>query len=660
MEGAEDGAAKRVIVLRTGPTSFMLEALRQVREHMAEARVTVLAQRGTGDSLLRRGAADELIEVDVRGTYGFALDSKLIMRLRRQRFDLAVVPGEPHERAMMIALLSGASRSALLARRPDGAWEFDFSVGKLSAQVGRMGRGIMLRLARMAAPASILGVFAVQFACMAVGQCILRGLARRISPRRQGLPEPAMNPPLVSVIMLNCNGSKIMDIIRESVQSITGQSYPNIEFFVVDDASTDDSVEKLRELAREHPKMRLICSRRRLGIPAARNLGVRQSRGRYLAFMDNDAIPGRDWVERIVALMEADRRIALCTPLLVAMHDPQVINSIGSVMGFLGYGYNIGSNRRPRRFSVPRHVQYAMGTGVIIRRQALDEVGWFDEGFLRWGHEDSDLGVVLWDSGWKLVTVPEAAVRHVHSYTKRTLGLQFYDLRNSVRFVFKHYSLRELLRWLRLKLREVRLSPGGGLTFLRTFTSNFRAFHTIVLHRARSAHQLPYRERFARFLEGRYSWTAPMLPPSAREAQPVEKMTAGENDDAYLDEGWYVDERDPMFGEGWRWASELAVLRFLLAETKSSLRLRFMMPRALAGEKILVSLYRDSREALYFEIEGPLGDAGPGMEHMIFTAQNLGLEAGDYEMVFRCSRVWTTPDVYPRRVSFALQRLEFS
>jgi GT2 family glycosyltransferase len=638
----------------------MLEALGYLRQQMPEARVTVLAQPGTGDSLVRCGAADEVAEADVRGTYGFALDLRVILRLRRQRFDLAIVPGEPHERAMMFALLSGASRSALLARGPGGTWEMDFSAARLSAQIRRIGRGVLLRLARIAVPALMLGVFAVQFACVGVGQFLLRALARRTSPRKKGLPELIMNPPLVSVVMLNCNGSKIMDIIRQSVQSISGQSYPNIEFFVVDDASTDDSVEKLSELAREYPKMRLICSRRRLGIPGARNLAVRASRGRYLAFLDNDAIPSVDWVEKTVAVVEANPRVADCASLLVAMDNPQIINAIGSVVGPLGYGCNIGANRRRSGFRAPVNVQYAMGAAMVVRREALDAIGWFDKWFLRYAHDDSDIGVRLWDSGWEVVTVPEAVVRHVHSYTKRSLRLQFYDLRNSVRFVFKHYSLRELLGWLRLKLRETRLMPDGGLTFLKTFISNFRGFHTIVLHRARAAHLPPYAQRFARFVQGEYSYATPPVPPATGPAQPLEKLMVGENDEAFLDEGWYADERDPTSGEAWRWATGEAALRFLLAERKSSLRLRFMMPRALAGETVEVVLARVGGGRFSLAIEGPPGDAGPGICHVIFAAQNLSLEAGEYEMVFRCSRVWTTPDVYPRPVSVGLQQLEFS
>jgi hypothetical protein len=151
-----------------------------------------------------------------------------------------------------------------------------------------------------------------------------------------------------------------------------------------------------------------------------------------------------------------------------------------------------------------------------------------------------------------------------------------------------------------------------------------------------------------------------MLPPATGVTQTLDKIAAGENDEAYLDEGWYAEEHDLMSGERWRWASELAALRFHLEETKSSLRLRFMMPRALAGEKILVSFCREGSEALSIEIEGPMGDAGPGIDHMSFAAQNLNLQPGDYEMVFRCRRAWTIPGVYPRRVSLALQQLEFS
>src|SRR5438132_413419 len=92
-------------------------------------------------------------------------------------------------------------------------------------------------------------------------------------------------PPTVSIIMPTFNRAAWLPV---SIGSITGQSYPDWELIVVDDGSTDDSRSLVEGMHQTDPRIRYVTNRRRKGMSGARNQGLEEARGRYLAFLDSD------------------------------------------------------------------------------------------------------------------------------------------------------------------------------------------------------------------------------------------------------------------------------------------------------------------------------------------------------------------------------------
>ena len=108
--------------------------------------------------------------------------------------------------------------------------------------------------------------------------------------------------PLVSVVIPTYNR---WPILRDAVQSVLGQSYKGFELIVVDDGSQDGTADHLR---RYGPRLRLFSQRRR-GVAAARNLGARCARGRYLAFLDSDDLwQPKSWQSRSLLWRSVRRR----------------------------------------------------------------------------------------------------------------------------------------------------------------------------------------------------------------------------------------------------------------------------------------------------------------------------------------------------------------
>ena len=104
--------------------------------------------------------------------------------------------------------------------------------------------------------------------------------------------------PLVSVIVPNYNYARTLDLCLSALER---QDYPRIEVIVVDDRSTDDSV----EIAHRHGA-RVLITDTNIGAPAARNLGVRHARGEVLFFLDSDVALTPDTVGNAVALLTSD------------------------------------------------------------------------------------------------------------------------------------------------------------------------------------------------------------------------------------------------------------------------------------------------------------------------------------------------------------------
>lgn len=93
-----------------------------------------------------------------------------------------------------------------------------------------------------------------------------------------------LNKPLVSVVIPNYNYARYL---TETLQSVIQQTYQNIEVIVVDDGSTDNSIEVIEALAKEDPRIKLVAKKNG-GLSSARNAGIRNCSGDYIAFLDSD------------------------------------------------------------------------------------------------------------------------------------------------------------------------------------------------------------------------------------------------------------------------------------------------------------------------------------------------------------------------------------
>ena len=110
--------------------------------------------------------------------------------------------------------------------------------------------------------------------------------------------------PLVSIIVLNLNGEKI---ISRCLDHLLAQTYRNFEIIVVDNGSTDSSLEILADYSSDHQVL-VLQSRSNLGIPGGRNYAAASARGEILAFVDNDGYADQNWLVCALQTLALRRR----------------------------------------------------------------------------------------------------------------------------------------------------------------------------------------------------------------------------------------------------------------------------------------------------------------------------------------------------------------
>lgn len=216
--------------------------------------------------------------------------------------------------------------------------------------------------------------------------------------------------PLVSVIVVNWNG---LAYLPECLDSLAAQTYPSLEVVVVENGSTDGSVEYLR--SRRPGRFLLVESPSNLGFAGGNNLGIRASKGAYLALLNNDAVADPRWVEALVTAAEADPAVGMCATRIYAWRRPDLLDGAGLVVSADGIGRGRGRLESDgERYESEADVLLPSACAALYRRSMLDEIGLFDEDFFAYC-EDTDLGLRARIAGWRCRYVPGAIAKHRYS-----------------------------------------------------------------------------------------------------------------------------------------------------------------------------------------------------------------------------------------------------
>lgn len=258
-----------------------------------------------------------------------------------------------------------------------------------------------------------------------------------------------MKFPLVSIIVLNYNGLLYLgDLLKKCMDSILETDYPSMEIVFVDNVSVDGSLGFIEELY-DPSEVRVVSNNVNV-IAEGYNRGIRVSRGKYIAIVENDMIFDRNWLKPIIELMEKDARIGIATSKRIVNGTEDTIESIGSKLSFCGRVVPIAMYERDKgqHDTVRLDLDHVGGT-LVVRRKTFDEIGLFDPDYVLW-FEDVDLCARARKKGYKIAYVPESVVWHrttatINKLDPSGLFLQYMTDRSRGRFAIIHFPLPRLL-----------------------------------------------------------------------------------------------------------------------------------------------------------------------------------------------------------------------
>ena len=217
--------------------------------------------------------------------------------------------------------------------------------------------------------------------------------------------------PLISIVIVNWNGLRFLD---KCLSSLARQSYRPFEVIMVDNGSTDGSLEFVRT---GFPDTIIIENRENLGFAAANNQGIRIAKGKYIATLNNDTEVDRDWLRNIVDAAESsDKQIGMWAPKILSMQEPNRIDSVGGLLIYRdGIARGRGRSEEDRgQYDRVEEVFFPSACSALYLKKMLDEIGYFDDDFFAYC-EDTDLGLRARLAGWKAVSVPDAVTYHHYS-----------------------------------------------------------------------------------------------------------------------------------------------------------------------------------------------------------------------------------------------------
>jgi GT2 family glycosyltransferase len=252
--------------------------------------------------------------------------------------------------------------------------------------------------------------------------------------------------PEFSVIIVNWNARRYLPACLEGVR---GQRLPPREVIVLDNASSDDSVDYLRV---RHPEVKLIALERNLGFAAANNLGVRQALGDWVVLLNPDAFPEPGWLAGFAAAIGEAPEAGCFAGKLVAADDSRRIDGTGDLYHVSGLAWRRDHGRLEGASPRPAGTVFsACGASAAYRRDLFLELGGFDESFFCY-MEDVDLGFRLRLRGHDCRYVPQARARHVGSGTTgRRSDFSVYQGHRNLVWVFVK-NMPGRLFWLCLPL----------------------------------------------------------------------------------------------------------------------------------------------------------------------------------------------------------------
>jgi len=287
--------------------------------------------------------------------------------------------------------------------------------------------------------------------------------------------------PLVSVIIVNYNAK---EYLRSCLEAVVQNTYPSYEVLVVDNGSTDGSnVMVAHEFG---GRVKIIPLAKNFGPAYARNRGVEQARGKYLAFLDNDTIPDKNWLGAAVGVMEDDASIGVVQCKLLLASDREKFDYAGDYLSQYGFlVQRVEANVVDEgQFDQLDEILSAKSAAMLIRKDVFEEIGGFDEDYFIY-LEETDLGWRTWLAGYRIIFVPDSVVYHEFGTTSllepklQSFNAKFHGTKNYITTLIKNFGGPNALKIVPLHIL-LWLGLGSFLVLKSQFKEGFYVWRGVL------------------------------------------------------------------------------------------------------------------------------------------------------------------------------------
>lgn len=248
-----------------------------------------------------------------------------------------------------------------------------------------------------------------------------------------------MNLPRVSIVILNWNGWQ--DTL-ECFDSLSRITYPNYEIIILDNNSSNDSIEKINNwIANKKSSIsyKLLINSQNLGFAGGNNPGIKyalRNKADYILLLNNDTIVDPGFLEKLVKVAENDESFGIVGPKIYYETDKNRIWFGGGHFTWFGGGRHLDFDKiddKPSDETI-KEINFMTGCCLLIKRETVEKIGLMDENFFLY-YEDTEWSLRAKKYGYKVIYAPGSHIWHKVSRSvkpKTNPVVHYYHIRNAL------------------------------------------------------------------------------------------------------------------------------------------------------------------------------------------------------------------------------------
>ncbi len=264
--------------------------------------------------------------------------------------------------------------------------------------------------------------------------------------------------PFISIVIANYNGK---NYLRTCLTSLFNSSIKKYEVIIIDNNSTDNSVEIIEEFKKKDPRIKILRNKVNIGVPASRNRAISECKGEIIILLDNDTEVKKDSLEKLLEPLINNQDIGAAQALLIDFENRNLIQMAGGhlipqaiwLMGF--YEREQYKKIKPKLGNMNI---IAISAALAVKKEVVDKINGYDSLLYNYT-DDLDFSWRIWIAGFRVVLANKSIVYH---YTKSidrraNIGANKFDIyfqlaKNSFRSTVKNYETINVIRYLPLSL----------------------------------------------------------------------------------------------------------------------------------------------------------------------------------------------------------------